>query len=118
MGKQFRQMENMKFQEFLRSGERLGFQRACDMIQCALHDPEIMQGNAFGRERILRVMNGAIAYDKKLGIAFTHDPEADVAQRDLDAIIADIYQDDIQTFYERYPDLRQINYAKPRKEWR
>lgn len=48
-------------------------------------------------------------------VAFTHDPEADYKQEQLDAALREIWKDELQPFYERYPYIKKIDYTKPIK---
>ena len=48
-------------------------------------------------------------------LAFTDHAEADYKQEKLDAALREIWGDDLQTFYERYPCIKKIDYTKPIK---
>ena len=36
----------------------------------------------------------------------------------LDAALREIWEKDLCTFYERYPQLKKIDYTKSKKNWR
>ena len=50
-------------------------------------------------------------------IAFTDDKEADLVQEELDRHLKEVYGDDFQDFFTRYPYVKKMNYMKPRKGW-
>ena len=94
-------------QVFLDVGERMGIQKTCDYIQIALREPEVI------RKLFRRVAELADYFHT----AFTFDVEADNRQEEMDAALREIYGDDLETFYERYPELKKIRYDKARKGW-
>lgn len=104
-------------QVFLDIGERMGIQKACDYIQIALRDPEVMGKGTFGRARIEKLFRRVAELADYFHTAFTFDVEADNRQEEMDAALREIYGDDLETFYERYPELKKIRYDKARKGW-
>ena len=105
-------------QQYLDVGEEMGIQKVWDYLQIALRDPEIVGENVFGRKRMMKL-------HKKLGEladyyanAFTAKVDADNKQEELDRVLKEVWGDDIQTFYERYPYLKQFEYQKARKGWK
>ena len=104
-------------QQYLDVGEEMGIQKIWDYLQIALRDPEIMGKDIFGRNRLMKL-------HKKLGEladyyanAFTSKVDADNKQEELDGVLKEIWGDDIQTFYERYPYIKKLGYDKPQKGW-
>ena len=103
-------------QEMLKTGEKHGFQKACDFIAMALNDPDVMGKRVLSGEVIDKVIDSAIETLDAYHTAFTpSDPEADVWQERLDAIQKKIFKERFQPFYERYPWLKKIKYGKRRK---
>lgn len=43
--------------------------------------------------------------------------QADKKQEELDALLLEIWGDDLSKFYERYPEIKQIRYDKAQKGW-
>lgn len=96
-------------------GEDVGMQRMWDAIQLTLRDPDVMGKDILGRARIEKVFYGARKVMNEYRLAFTDHAEADVKQEKLDAALREIWGDDLQTFYERYPYFKKIDYTKPIK---
>ncbi len=107
-------------QGMLDVGMDTGFQKCWDLIQICLRDPEAVGKDTFGKERIKRLYQSLKKYEKELGAAWlpTKEKDADVKQRDLDALLKEIWGDELCTFYERYPWVKKPDYSKGRKEWR
>ena len=99
-------------------GEEMGMQKMWDYMQIALRDPEIMGKDVFGRKRLEKLFYKSKELAEYFHTAFTDDKEADLVQRDMDASLREIWGDDLNTFYERYPELKQLGYNKSRKNWR
>ena len=93
-------------------GLDIGFQQAMDYICMALNDAETMTGKPLGGDRIDRICRQAIRYQQEYHTAFMpKNPEADVYQEHLDAAQRRIFKERAQTFYERYPAIRRVNYG-------
>ena len=105
-------------QKFFDAGERIGIQKMWDYIQIALRDPEIMGKDVFGRKRMEKLFAKSKELADYFHTAFTSDKEADLVQRDMDAALREIWGEDLSTFYDRYPELKQLGYHKPHKNWR
>lgn len=106
-------------QAVLEMGMDTGFQKCWDLIQICLRDPEVVGKDTFGKERIKRLYNALVRYEKDLGRAFlpTIEKDADVCQRDLDALLGEVWGDELCPFYERYPQIVRPDYTKGRKGW-
>lgn len=104
-------------QSYFEAGEQIGIQKAWDYMQIALRDPDAMGKDVLGRKRIEKVYAKMMELVDFYHTAFTDDKEADYCQEKLDAQLREIWGDDLQTFYERYPTLRKLDYNKPRKNW-
>ena len=70
-----------------------------------------------GRKRMERVFNRAKDLADYFAIAFSANVEADKKQEELDALLREIWGDDLSKFYERYPEIKQIRYDKAQKGW-
>ena len=110
--------QRQRDQAFLDAGERMGIQKMWDYMQIALRDPEIMGKDVFGRKRLEKLFYKSKELANYFHTAFTDDKEADLVQRDFDAALREIWGDDLSTFYDRYPELKQLGYTKPKKNWR
>lgn len=106
-------------QRMLEVGMDTGFQKCWDLIQLCLRDPEAVGKDTFGKDRIKRLYTALKKYEKELGTAWlpTQEKDADVKQRDLDALLKEVWGDELCPFYERYPNIKKTDYTKGRKEW-
>jgi hypothetical protein len=100
------------------TGEEIGMQRMWDYIQIALRSPEVMGKDTLGKSRMEKLYKKTVELADQFRLAFTTDPEADYAQEQLDAALREVWGDDLQTFYERYPQIKRIDYNKPHKDRR
>ena len=107
-------------QGMLDVGMDTGFQKCWDLLQIALHDPEIMGRDTFGKERIKKIYWAMKELEKELGKAWlpTLHNDADVMQRNLDALLKEIWGDELCPFNKRYPFIKQPDYSKGNKNWR
>lgn len=105
-------------QGFLDVGEQLGMQKMWDFIQIALRDPDVMGKDTFGKKRLMKLFQKMTALADEYSVAFADDKEADYYQKKLDDSISGIWGDDFQTFFERYPYVKQYGYQKSRKGWK
>jgi hypothetical protein len=99
-----------------------GYQKACDMLALTLHDPEVMGTNGvFGERRIVKVYEGMAKYDLKYRGAWKTGKEADYLQdsldRELRAVFAKYYADQVVPFNQRHNLVFIPGYSKPRKGW-
>lgn len=105
-------------QAFLDAGEQMGMQKMWDYIQIALRDPETMGKDVFGRQRMEKLFQKTRDLANHFHTAFTDDKEADCCQVELDGALREIWGKDLSTFYERYPQLKKMDYNKSKKNWR
>ena len=107
-------------QGFLEVGMDTGFQKCWDLLQIVLHDREVMGKDIFGKERIKKIFLSMKDLEKEMCNAWlpTQEKDADVCQRDLDAMLKEIWGEDLVTFYERYPYIKKPDYKKGHKGWR
>lgn len=105
-------------QTYLDIGEEMGMQKMWDYIQIALRDPETMGKDILGRKRIEKIFEKLKGLSDCYHTAFTDDKEADYYQEQMDGQLREIWGDDLNTFFERYPYMKQLDYNKPRKNWK
>ena len=105
-------------QAMLDAGEQMGIQKMWDYIQIALRDPEVMGKDVLGRKRLQKLFNKTKELADYFHTAFTDDVEADHRQEELDGALKEIWEKDLCPFYERYPQLKKVDYTKPKKNWR
>lgn len=116
----FLQKQQEKNQFLLEVGMDTGFQKCWDLLQIVLHDPKVMGKDTFGRERIKKIYWAMKEKEKELGTAWlpTKYNDSDVRQRDLDALLGEIWGKELCPFNERYPYVKQPDYSKGKKNWR
>ena len=116
----FLQQQQKKNQFFLDVGMDTGFQKCWDLLQLVLHDPKVMGKDTFGLERIRKIYWAMKDLEKELGTAWLPSlyNDADVRQRDLDALLGEIWGEELCPFHERYPYVKQPDYSKTKKNWR
>ena len=117
-GNKYLERQRQRDQAFLDAGERMGIQKMWDYFQIALRDPEIMGRDVFGRQRLEKIYKKTGELANYYHTAFTDDKEADVVQEQMDRALREIWGDDLTTFYDRYPELKKMDYTKSRKNWR
>ena len=107
-------------QGMLDVGMDTGFQKCWDLIQIVLHDPKVMGKDTFGKERMEKIFLALREVEKELGKAWlpSIERDADVMQRDMDALLKEIWGEDLQPFQERYPYIKKPDYSKGKKNWR
>jgi hypothetical protein len=104
-------------QGFMDVGEEMGMQKVCDYLHIALRDPEVMGKDTFGRKRLEKLFHKLNELANYYHTAFTDDKEADLVQEELDRNLKDVYGEDMQPFFQRYPYVKKQEYKKPRKGW-
>ena len=116
----FLQKQQEKNQFLLEVGMDTGFQKCWDLLQLVLHDPKVMGKDTFGKKRIKKIYWAMKDLEKELGTAWLTSKynDADVRQRDLDALLGEIWGEELCPFHERYPYVKQPDYSKTKKNWR
>lgn len=98
---------------FFRAGEQTGRQVILDMMVLTLRDPEIMGKDTFGKDRLLKVLNGIEKYMDMFDQAFQATNETDYWRSKLDAMLADAFGEELHdTFLKRYEFAREYDYMK------
>ena len=100
------------------AGLRSGRQQILDMVSLVLRDPDIMGKDTFGKDRIVKLYDALKKEVDFYHVCFTDDKEADYFQEKMDAELREIWGDELQPFYERYPYIKKFDYSKARKNWR
>ena len=97
------------------AGNEFGTQTTWDEVQLALRD---VDPGRWGKKKIARLYERTAYYKKYFHEAFTSSPEADVKQEEQDAMLREIWDDELVPHAERYPYQKKFSYKKGRKEWR
>lgn len=118
MGNAYLQKKHEEAQYYLNLGEAIATQKMWDIFQIVLHDPAVMGKDTFGKTRFARIYKEMKAMVDEYHTAFTSHKEADYYQELLDRQLREIWGDELRTFYERYPDIKKIQYDKARREWK
>ena len=99
-------------------GENIGMQRMWDYLQIALNSTEVMGKDTLGKSRLKRAFDFVQKLDKEFQPAFNgNEVESDVCQRNMDAALEQIWGDELAPFYDRYPDMKKIDYSTRKKSW-
>ena len=109
--------ETMK-QAYFDAGEEIGTQKMWDAVQLALRDPYVVGKKRWGRKKLERLYKRVSYYKHYFHEAFTMSPEADVKQEEQDAMLREVWGDDLVPHNDRYPYCKEFSYKKGRKEWR
>lgn len=97
------------------AGLRCGRQQILDMMSLVLRDPSIMGKDLFGKERLLKVVNGVKEYIDKFQQAWEKTDETDYYRDKLDAALAEAYGDGLHdSFLQRYQFAPEYDYNKGR----
>jgi hypothetical protein len=102
-------------QAYFDAGEDIGTQKVWDAVQLALRD---IEPKRWGRKKLARLYERTAYYKHYFQEAFTMSPEADVKQEEQDAMLREIWGDDLVPHKDRYPYCKEFSYKKSRKEWR
>ena len=97
------------------AGLQCGRQQILDMMSLVLRDPAIMGKDLFGKDRLLKVVNGIGEYIDKFQPAWEKTDETDYYRAKLDDALADAYGDALHdTFDKRYKFAPEYDYIKGR----
>ncbi len=98
---------------FFDAGVQVGRQQILDMVSLVLRDPAIMGKDIFGKERLLKVVQGVDDYIDKYNLAWQRHDETDYYRAKLDAALAEAYGDGLHdSFQQRYEYAPQYDYTK------
>ena len=100
-------------QGFFVAGLQTGRQQIIDMLSLALRDSEIMGKDMFGKERLLKVINGIGEYMDVFQKAWERDDETDYYRAKLDDCLACAYGEELHdSFLKRYEFFPEYDYSK------
>ena len=96
-------------------GLQCGRQQILDMMTLVLHDPSIMGKDIFGKDRLMKVVNGIGDYIDKYQPAWEKSDDTDYYQKKMDDALAAIYGEELHdSFHKRYQYAPEFDYAKGR----
>lgn len=102
-------------QVYLDVGLQCGRQQIIDMISLVLRDPTIMGKDTFGKDRLLKVMEGIGQYLDVYQKAWEKNEETDYYRFKLDQELASAYGEELyDSFLKRYEFLSEFDYEKGR----
>lgn len=95
------------------AGVKMGRQQIIDMMSLVLRDPDIMGKDLFGKDRLLKVVDGIDQYIVKYDLAWKKHDETDYIRAKLDAALAEAYGEGLHdSFLERYEFAPEYDYKK------
>lgn len=96
---------------FFDAGLKSGRQQIIDMVSLVLRDPEIMGKDTFGKDRLVKVVQGIGKYIDMYQKAWERNDETDYYRAKMDDALAEAYGDGMKnTFLERYEFAPEFNY--------
>lgn len=100
---------------YFTAGLQSGRQQILDLVSLVLRDPEIVGKDIFGKERLIKVVQGVGRYIDFYQKAWEKDDETDYYRAKLDAALADAFGDGLHdTFLQRYEFCSDYDYVKGR----
>ena len=115
MGNAYLEKQEEMKQAYFDAGEEIGTQKTWDAVQLAIRD---VDPGRWGKKMMARLYERTSFYKNYFQEAFTMSPEADVKQEEQDAMLREIWDDELVPHAERYPYQKKFSYKKGRKEWR
>lgn len=101
--------------EFFDTGVRCGRQQILDMMTLVLRDPDIMGKDTFGKERLVKVIEGIKEYIDTYNLAWQKDDETDYYRAKMDEALEKAYGEKLHdSFLERYEFAPEFDYKKGR----
>lgn len=99
------------------AGLQSGRQQIIDMVSLVLRDPDIMGKDTFGKDRLIKVVQGIGEYIDTYQKAWEKDDETDYYRVKLDDALAEAYGEGLHdSFMERYEFAPEYDYNTGR--WR
>lgn len=114
-GKSFLARQEEMKQAYFDAGEEMGTQKTWDAVQLALRTVEPKR---WGKKKFKKLYEWTAFYKNYFQEAFTMSAEADVKQEEQDAMLREIWRDELVPHKDRYPYCKEFSYKKSRKEWR
>ena len=98
---------------YFTAGLQSGRQQILDLVSLVLRDPAIMGKDIFGKDRLLKVVNGVGEYIDLYQKAWERDDETDYYRAKLDAALAEAYGEGLHdSFLQRYEFAPEFDYKK------
>ena len=98
---------------FFSAGLQSGRQQIIDCVSLVLRDPDIMGKDTFGKDRLMKVVQGVAKYIDLYQKAWEKDDETDYYRAKLDAALVEAYGKELHdSFLERYEFLPEVEYKK------
>lgn len=95
------------------AGVQMGRQQIIDMLSLVLRDPDIVDKDIFGKERLMKVVRGIDEYIHKYNLAWQKHDETDYVRAKLDAALAEAYGEGLHdSFLQRYDYAPEYDYTK------
>lgn len=109
----FLQRQRVIQQGFFNAGLQSGRQQIIDMMTLVLRDPDIMGKDTFGKDRLLKVINGIGEYIDTFQKAWEKDDETDYYRTKMDQALAEAYGEELaDSFLKRYEFAPEYDYTK------
>ena len=109
----FLERQRVANQTYFDAGLQMGRQQIIDMMCIVLNDPKIMGKDTFGKDRLLKVVNGIGKYIDVFQKAWERDDETDYYRVKLDEHLARIYGVELHdTLSKRYEYCSDYDYMK------
>jgi hypothetical protein len=98
---------------YFTAGLQSGRQQILDLLSIALRDPEIVGKDIFGKDRLIKVVNGIGNYIDLYQQAWEKTDETDYYRAKLDAALAEAYGEGLHdSFLQRYEFAPEFDYKK------
>ena len=98
---------------YFTAGLQSGRQQILDLVSLVLRDPAIMGKDIFGKDRLMKVVNGVGEYIDLYQKAWEKDDETDYYRAKLDAALSDAYGEELHdSFLKRYEFAPEFDYKK------
>ena len=98
---------------YFTAGLQSGRQQILDLVSLVLRDPAIMGKDIFGKERLMKVVNGVGEYIDLYQQAWEKTDETDYYRAKLDAALAEAYGEGLHdSFLQRYQFAPEFDYVK------
>lgn len=95
------------------AGLQCGRQQILDMVTLVLRDPDIMGKDTFGKDRLVKVIQGVGEYIDTYQKAWEKDDETDYYRAKLDEALAQAYGESLHdSFLKRYEYAPEFDYMK------
>lgn len=100
-------------QGYFNAGLQCGRQQILDMVSLVLRDPDIMGKDTFGKDRLIKIIQGVGEYIDTYQKAWEKDDETDYYRAKLDEALAQAYGETLHdSFLKRYEYAPEYDYMK------